>query len=232
MSESSWRFESSSRQNRASHLRSGERHLDDRPSQEPKYTLTAVYEYERIGASMPKQPIRWLDKNLEPVLLVVSSIAMTAIVFIQVVMRYVFKSAFPWAEEIARYLFIWIIYLGISYSCRTRRHVRVTFVINRLNETPRRVIILFGDLLFFIYCLFIVIYGVRLNINTHKLQQYAMSIRLPLVFLYSSVVVGAFLSAVRLVQNMANKIRNWNAPMETFERLEAGDYLFRGRGDS
>lgn len=181
---------------------------------------------------MLKRILGWLDKNLEPVLLVVSSIAMTAIVFIQVVMRYVFNSAFPWAEEIARYLFIWIIYLGISYSCRTRRHVRVTFVINRFNETARRVIILFGDLLFFIYCLFIVIYGVRLNINTHKLQQYAMSIRLPLVFLYSSVVVGAFLSAVRLVQNMANKIRSWNAPMETFERLEAGDYLFKSEGDS
>ena len=177
---------------------------------------------------MPKQIIKWLDKNLEPILLVISSISMTAVVFIQVVMRYVFNSAFAWAEEIARYLFIWIIYLGISYSCRTRRHVRVTFVVNRFRETPRRVIILLGDVLFFVYCVFIVIYGIRLNINTYKLQQYAMSMRLPLVFVYSSVVLGALLAALRLVQNIVNKIRSWDAPMETFERLEAGDYLFKG----
>ena len=175
--------------------------------------------------------VAWLEKNLEPILLVVFSIAMTAIVFVQVVMRYVFNSAFAWAEEIARYLFIWIIYLGISYSCRTRRHVRVMFVVNRMPETVRRAVILLGDVLFLVYCFFIVVYGVRLNINTFNLRQYAMSLRISLVFVYLSVVVGALLSAIRLIQNIVNKIRNWSAPIETFERLEAGNYLFNDERD-
>ena len=39
---------------------------------------------------------------------------MLAIIFVQVVLRYVFLSPFSWAEELARYLLIWI-------SCLARR---------------------------------------------------------------------------------------------------------------
>ncbi len=168
--------------------------------------------------------------NFESLIIVMFSLSMTVIVFAQVVMRYVFNSAFPWAEELSRYLFIWIIYLGISYSCRTRRHVRVMFALKRMPETMRRIVIILGDVLFVCYCAIVVIYGIRLNINTYRLGQYAAAIRISYVFVYMSIVVGAFLSAVRLVQNIINKIQNWHAPFEKFERLEAGNYLFKERG--
>ena len=174
-----------------------------------------------------KSIIKWIDLNLEVIILVSFSIAMTIIVFAQVIMRYVFNSAFSWAEEISRYLFIWIIYLGISYSCRTRRHVRVMFFINRLSDTIKRFVIILGDFLFLFYCIVIIIYGIRLNIIAYQLKQYTAAIHLSYVFVYSSIVFASLLSSIRIIQNIVHKIYHWSAPIAEFERLEEGDYLFK-----
>ncbi len=173
--------------------------------------------------------LKWLDLNLEIIMLVSFSITMTVIVFAQVVMRYVFNSAFSWAEEISRYLFIWIIYLGISYSCRTRRHVRVMFLVNHLPNTVKRLVIILGDFIFLSYCIIIILYGVRLNIITYQLKQYTAAIHLSYVFVYSSIVFGSLLSSIRIIQNIVHKILHWSAPMKQFEHLEDSNYLFKNQ---
>ena len=53
-----------------------------------------------------KKVLHWLDENLEEFLLVVFLIAMTLIMGIQVLSRYVFGQSLSWSEEITRYLFI------------------------------------------------------------------------------------------------------------------------------
>ncbi len=54
-----------------------------------------------------KKVLHWLDENLEEFLLVVFLIAMTLIMGIQVLSRYVLGQSLSWSEEITRYLFIW-----------------------------------------------------------------------------------------------------------------------------
>ena len=175
-----------------------------------------------------KQMWKWLDLNAEACVIVLFSVVMTIIVFVQVVMRYVFNSAFPWAEELSRYLFIWIIYLGISYSCRTRRHVRVTFLLERFPDTVYRIVMVLGDLLFLFYCIVVAAYGIRLNINTYQLKQFISAVRVSYVFVYISVVVSALLCCVRIVQNIVHKITHWHAPRAEFEKISAGAHLFQG----
>ena len=54
--------------------------------------------------------------------------AMTIDIFVQVVMRYVFSSPFMWAEEVARYLLVWISCLGSAYAVRKGMHISIAFV--------------------------------------------------------------------------------------------------------
>ena len=69
--------------------------------------------------------LKWLDANLEKYLCVVLMSVMTLIIFIQVVARYVFQNSLSWSEELARYIFIWLVYLGISYGCQMRKHIKI-----------------------------------------------------------------------------------------------------------
>ena len=59
--------------------------------------------------------IRWLDQHVEELLLTIFSSVMVAVIFVQVVMRQL-NSSLSWSEELARFCFIWLIYLGISYG--------------------------------------------------------------------------------------------------------------------
>ena len=57
-----------------------------------------------------------IEEKLEEYFLVISMIAMVVIIFLQVVMRYVFNNSLTWSEEIARYIFLWQIWIGVSYA--------------------------------------------------------------------------------------------------------------------
>lgn len=61
-----------------------------------------------------KKILKWLDDNAELYLCVFLMSFMTLVTFIQVVMRKVFNNSLSWSEELARYVFIWLIYIGIS----------------------------------------------------------------------------------------------------------------------
>lgn len=54
--------------------------------------------------------------QLEAHLLVCSLIFTVILVFFQVILRYVFSSSLSWSEELARYIFIWQIWLGTSVA--------------------------------------------------------------------------------------------------------------------
>ena len=57
--------------------------------------------------------------NLEEYLLVVSLVINVLLVFLQVIMRTVFKNSLTWSEELSRYIFIWQIWLGASIALCT-----------------------------------------------------------------------------------------------------------------
>jgi len=59
--------------------------------------------------------------------------ALTMVVGLQVLDRLVLHQSFIWSEEVARFLFFWVVLLGAAMSVRTRRH----FVLDlRRNRRP------------------------------------------------------------------------------------------------
>ena len=58
--------------------------------------------------------MKWFDEYAEISVCVVLMSTMTVLLAVQVFMRYVMGASLSWSEEIARYLFIWLIYLGIE----------------------------------------------------------------------------------------------------------------------
>jgi len=61
-----------------------------------------------------KKVLKWMDDNLEMSISIVLMSGMTVLIFIQVIMRYIFKNSLSWSEELARYLLI-ICLMFITY---------------------------------------------------------------------------------------------------------------------
>ena len=62
--------------------------------------------------------LRWLSKHFEEYFVVLLMAVMTLFICGQVFTRYILETAMSWTEEISRYMFIWLVYVGISYGVK------------------------------------------------------------------------------------------------------------------
>ena len=75
---------------------------------------------------------------LNQALVVAMMAVMVALVFTNVVTRYVFGFSNTWAEEVSQYLMVWIAFVGAGLALREGRHVAVELLQDLLSPQSRR----------------------------------------------------------------------------------------------
>ena len=61
-------------------------------------------------------------------------VAMTLLVFFQVVNRYIIGWIVPWTEEVSRILFIWITFVGAYIALKANSHIAVSSLFNTFHS--------------------------------------------------------------------------------------------------
>ena len=83
-----------------------------------------------------------LDNALAAILKPVVALGMAALIAVitlQIVSR-VFFTAVGWTEEVARFLMIWLTFLGAALAWHQGKHIAVTFLADAVPRTPRHII--------------------------------------------------------------------------------------------
>lgn len=105
-------------------------------------------------------------KNIEEILSGTMFIVMTLITFINVISRYFFNVTFAWPEELSRYCFIWMTFLGAALCTKQNRHIIIDFLVLKTTGKPRGVITFVSDIAVIILMVILIYYGWKLAINT------------------------------------------------------------------
>ncbi|MFV0333505.1 MAG: TRAP transporter small permease [Tropicimonas sp.] len=155
--------------------------------------------------------LTWLDKNLEITLSVALMSTMTAILAFQVFMRYVMGASLSWSEEVARYMFIWLIYLSIAYGAAQMRHIKLDAALGLFPQGLRNYVVILGDVLFLVFALYVVWTSWQVVERQLMLGQTSPAIGMPMWMIYSAPTVGFALTTFRQLQVIAFRIRNPNA---------------------
>ena len=94
--------------------------------------------------------------KLLELLVVVCMVAMVIMVFGNVVLRYGFNSGITVSEEVSRWLFIWVTFLGAVVALREHGHLGVDMVVQRLPRAGKKACLLFGHvvMLYIVWLLF------------------------------------------------------------------------------
>ncbi len=79
-------------------------------------------------------------------------VAMTLLVFVEVVMRFIFNSGFLWAQELTLHLSAWFVLFGVSYGLKVGAHIGVDAFIKKLPEMGQRILSSVAVLLSLGYC--------------------------------------------------------------------------------
>ena len=121
---------------------------------------------------------------------------MTCITFIQVVLRYVFDTGWVWSLEATTYSFAWLVLIGMSYGVRTKTHIAVDFVVNKLPTRIRFYVVLFTLILCISYA-GLMLYGSAMFIQglytigslarDIPVQKWLLTIIMPLTFIMLGV---------------------------------------------
>lgn len=133
--------------------------------------------------------------------------AMSIIIFFQVIMRYVFQNSLTWSEELARYLFVWLVYFSVSYTARREKHIRIDAAINLYPKAVRPVVELISEIIVLAFAIFIAVTGMTVFQKITHSGQISPAIGLPMQFVYAAPLVGFLLTAIRQVQCIIKKVK-------------------------
>ncbi|WNS75767.1 TRAP transporter small permease [Bacillus sp. DTU_2020_1000418_1_SI_GHA_SEK_038] len=155
--------------------------------------------------------------RFEEVILVWTLVLMVALIFGQVVGRYIFQSAPSWTEELARYIHIFQVWVGASYAVKLRQHIRVEAFITRLKGTPRKIFEGLGVLIWFCISLFLAVFGTKLVLISLQHGQVTPALQLPIWIPFMAIPIGGAGMAIRLIQQL---IEIWKGNYEKPESEE------------
>ena len=84
-----------------------------------------------------------------------SLLSLVVICFLQVVARYIFSTAFSWAEEVSIVILVWATWGGACLAVRRGSHLQILFLVDRLSPTKRNIIRLSTNMLAIIFLVYV-----------------------------------------------------------------------------
>lgn len=123
--------------------------------------------------------------------------ALTLVVSLQVLTRFVLHVPFIWSEEVARFLFFWTVLLGATLSVRNRRHfvldIRAVRGLAR-GRVARFLFDIIPDLCVLGFSLFLLVQGIGYTLG--GLLRTATNSQINMALVYAAIPVFALLSAI------------------------------------
>ncbi len=143
--------------------------------------------------------LRWLDKYFEEVIVLSLLAIMVIIMGIQVFMRYAVNYSLSWPEELTRYMFIWFVFIGMSYAVKYDIHIRINILETFVPKIEKKLRVI-QDIFFFVFCCYMLPYAFKAVKMLIKTNQHSPAMQIPMYAVYVALLIGLILTIFRLVQ--------------------------------
>ncbi len=122
--------------------------------------------------------------------IVVISVVMVCVTLAQVVFRYVIAAPLPWSEELARYCFVWIVFLGGAVGLSRGIHLGVDLLVNTLPPPLQRAVDALTTILIAAFAI-TVIYASLPVLNMNMFQRSpALGIQMSYIYIAIPISMG------------------------------------------
>lgn len=170
---------------------------------------------------LPARLARWLDALIETIaagLLV----AATAITLVQVVFRYGLNHSLTWPEEMARWAFVWLVFLGSAMLVRRSRHIAIDLFAGMLEGRGAAAHAFAVRVIMACAAMLLVVIGLRLVANSTYVSP---ALGWPFLYLYLAAPVGGALSLIFMA---IEPLPNWRSGWAGLGATAFGVVIFFG----
>jgi TRAP-type transport system small permease protein len=138
------------------------------------------------------RPSFWKRISIAEVLSVLLLSLLVLVVGATVFFRYVLNIGIEWGDEVARIMFVWIVFLGAYLAFKRKSHAEVTFLSKKIPRGLRKYHALLVGLLEVAFMLVIMWYGFIQVQDTAKFGQVTAGLGVPMWWFYVVIPVMSF----------------------------------------
>ena len=166
--------------------------------------------------------LREFDRNGERWLLLIFYVVLVATMAVEVLRREIFSYSSIWGEEIVRYSFIYLAWVGAAAAVKERAHIRIDVIMHYLGPKLKALLYVFGDLVMFGVAIIAVYWSFEAVLVSAKFGSVTDGLRISKVWFLMAGPLGFALMIWRLLQSLRRDIHSLRTGQPVFE----GDKLF------
>ena len=139
--------------------------------------------------------------------IIVISVVMICVTLAQVIFRYVIAAPLPWSEEMARYCFVWIVFLGGALGLARGIHLGVDLFVNMLPRGAQRWLDILTSLLIGAFAAIVINASFPvLNMNMFQ-RSPALGVQMSWIYIAIPISMGliVFICAERILSQLLSK---------------------------
>ena len=125
---------------------------------------------------------------------------MSVTILLQIIFRFVVYVPFPWSEELARYLMVWMGMTGSAVALRKGRHIGVTIFIEKLPSVLHRGVLSLVQLVMIVFL--VLLLKEAWDFALFNSDQASPAMGIPMLYPYTAIFVGAVLMIIELVADI------------------------------
>lgn len=148
-----------------------------------------------------------IDKGLAAaeVWFMVVGIAVMGVIMAMEVFFRLFLSALTWSEELAKYIFVWVVFIGMSYGIGKGLHIRLEILEEKLPRKVTRILSVVCDV--FCIVIFVSLFQPSLEYLTFQCTQKAATIPVHMGYVAAVMPVSLVLCMVRMVLDIGKALK-------------------------
>lgn len=146
--------------------------------------------------------------KVQDILLVLIGIAlaiMMSVIMLQTLTRYVIFYSLPWSEELSRYLFVFVIMIGLTVAIREDMLISIDLIDRALSPKADKCLDAVRKTLALLVSVVIVVFCSRM-FTIGKIQK-SPAMGIPMIIMYGTIFVSYILSAISLGFKIIDNIR-------------------------
>jgi C4-dicarboxylate transporter DctQ subunit len=113
-----------------------------------------------------------------------------------------------WAEELIRYLYIFVAYLGISMGVKSDAHFRVQLFVGLLPKSIKNIVQIISDIIIIVFLVLLVYHGGLLVRRLFIMKQTSPMMKIPMFIPYMAIPIGCFTMCARVILRLSHDIKH------------------------
>lgn len=166
--------------------------------------------------------LKRIDRDAERWLLLLFYVMLVITMAVEVLRREIFSYSSIWGEEIVRFSFIYLAWIGAAAAVKERAHIRIDVLMHYVPPRVKAALYILGDLVMFGVAIIALYWSLETAHVSWKFGSVTDGLRISKVWFLMSVPIGFGLMIWRLTQSLKRDIKSLRDGTPVYE----GDKLF------